>query len=263
MSSLREWALGLPARGRYTFTTADARAAGGGASEAAVAAALGRAEADHLIASPVRGFHVVLPLEDRRTGAPSWRLFLDPLMTHLGLPYYVGILTAASIHGASGQAAQVVQVVTARPRRRVRTGRLVIEFVVRGTAAAAPVVLRTTPSGRMRVATPEVVALDLVRYPVKAAGWGNVATVLRDLVPVLRRSGMRAALAVEPATSELQRLGHLLERAGAAAVLPALEAELATRRVDWVPLVPGEPVDPTSVRDDRWHLVVNVEPEAD
>jgi hypothetical protein len=262
MNSVRDWAIGLPAQGRYTFTTAEARAASG-ASEAAVAAALGRAEADHLIASPVRGFHVVLPLEDRGTGSPSWRLFLDPLLTHLGLPYYVGLLTAASIHGASGQAAQVVQVVTARPRRRVRSGRLVIEFVVRGTAAAAPVELRTTPSGRMRVATPEVVALDLMRYPARAAGWGNVVTVLRDLAPTLRRTGLRAALAVEPATSELQRLGHLLERAGAAAVLPALEAELGTRRVDWAPLVPGEPGDPTAVRDVRWHILVNDEPEGD
>ena len=60
MSSLRDWALALPAQGRFTFTTAEARAESG-ASEAAVAAALGRAAADHLIASPVRGFHVVLP----------------------------------------------------------------------------------------------------------------------------------------------------------------------------------------------------------
>ena len=263
MSSLRDWALALPAQGRFTFTTAEARAESG-ASEAAVAAALGRAENDHLIASPVRGFHVVLPLEDRGTGTPSWRLFLDPLMTHLGLPYYVGVLTAASIHGASGQAAQVIQVVTARPRRPVRSGRLVIEFVVRGAAAAAPVELRTTPSGRMRVATPEVVAFDLVRYPAKAAGWGNVATVLRDLVPLLRRSGMRAALAVEPATSELQRLGHLLERAGAESVLPVLEDELAARRVGWVPLVPGLPGESgMAARDRRWHVLVNAEPEAD
>jgi hypothetical protein len=263
MSSLRDWALALPAHGRFTFSTAEARAAIGG-SEAALAAALGRAEADHLIASPVRGFHVVLPLEDRGAGTPSWPLFLDPLMTHLGLPYYVGLLTAAAIHGASGQAAQVVQVVTARPRRPVRHGRAAIEFVVRSTAAAAPVDLRTTPSGRMRVGTQEVVALDLVRYPVKAAGWGNVATVLGDLAPSLRRSAMRAALAVKPATSELQRLGHLLERAGADAVLPALEAELAGRRVGWVPLVPGEGGDGEAAeRDGRWRVVVNLEPEAD
>jgi hypothetical protein len=116
----------------------------------------------------------------------------------------------------------------------------------------------------MRVGAPEVVALDLVRYPVKAAGWGNVATVLRDLAPSLRRSAMRAAMAVEPATSEIQRLGHLLERAGADAVLPALEAELTGRRLGWVPLVPGEGggVD-VAERDGRWRVLVNVEPEAD
>ena len=263
MSSVRDWALALPAQGRFTFTTDEARTASG-ASEAAVAAALGRAEADHLIASPVRGFHVVLPLEDRGTGTPSWRLFLDPLMAHLGIPYYVGLLTAASIHGASGQAVQVVQVVTARPRRPVRSGRLAIEFAVRATAAKAPVELRITPSGRMRVGTAEVVALDLVRYPAKAAGWGNVATVLRDLAPSLRRSGMRAALAVEPATSEIQRLGHLLERAGADAVLPALEAELASRRAGWVPLVPGQPDSGEApARDGRWHVLVGDEPQAD
>lgn len=263
MSSLRDWALALPAQGRFTFSTAEARDATGG-SEAALAAALGRAEADRLIASPVRGFHVVLPLEDRGVGTPSWQLFLDPLMAHLALPYYVGLLTGASIHGASGQAAQVVQVVTARPRRPVRHGRLAIEFVVRSAAATAPVELRTTPSGWMRIGTPEVIALDLVRYPAKAAGWGNVVSVLRDLAPSLRRNAMRAAMAVEPATSEIQRLGHLLERAGAGAVLPALEAELAERRVGWVPLVPGEPSTGNAAeRDGRWRVLVNVEPEAD
>ena len=264
MSALRDWALALPSQGRFTFTTGEARAASDGASDAAVAAALDRAEADRLIASPVRGFHVVLPLEDRMTGTPSWRLFLDPLMTHLRMPYYVGLLTAASIHGASGQAAQVVQVVTTRPQRPIRAGRLAIEFAVRRTAARAPVELRTTPSGRMRVATPELITLDLVRYPAKAAGWCNVATVLRDLVPSLRRAGMRDALAVVPATPELQRLGHLLERVGAASVLGVLEAALATRRLGWVPLLPGDArPDLEPARDPRWHVLVNVEPEAD
>ncbi len=264
MSSMRDWALALPSQGRFTFTTAEARAATGAASNAAIAAALDRAEADRLIASPVRGFHVVLPLEDRGTGTPSWRLFLDPLLTHLGLPYYVGLLTAASIHGASGQAAQVVQVVAPRARRPVRVGRLVIEFAVRRTAARAPVTLVTTPSGRMRVATPELVTLDVVRYPARAAGWDNVATVLRDLAPSLRRAGMREALAVEPATPELQRLGHLLERAGGGPTLAALDAELATRRVGWVQLTPGEPgAVATAARDPRWHVLVTAEPEAD
>lgn len=91
-----------------------------------------------------------------------------------------------------------------------------------------------------------------------------MATVLRDLAPSLRRAGMRAALAVAPATPELQRLGHLLERAGADPVLAALEAELATRRVGWVPLVPGQPgAGGEAARDPRWRVLVTIEPEPD
>lgn len=264
MSSLREWAADLPAHGRYTFTTAEARVHQADISAAGTAAALGRAEADGIIASPIRGFHVVLPLEDRAIGTPAWRLFLDPLMTHLHMPYYVGLLTAASIHGAGGQAAQVVQVVVARPRRAVRVGRLAIEFVVRRTAGQAPVELLTTTSGRVRVATPEVLALDLVRYPGRGGGWGNVLTVLRDLAPTMRRPGMRKALAVEPTTSEIQRLGHLLGRVGADEVAGVLVDELRARRSTWVPLDPRAAESPRSVeRDSRWRVVVNIRLEPD
>jgi predicted transcriptional regulator of viral defense system len=264
MSSLREWALALPADGRFTFTTTEARTHQDWISAAGTAAALERAEADRIIASPVRGFHVVLPLEDRRTGIPSWRLFLDPLMTHLGLPYYVGLLTAASIHGVSAQAAQRVQVVVPRQRRQIRFGRLAVDFVVRRTAAQAPVELVTTPSGRIRVATREVVGLDVVRYPTRAGGWDNVLTVIEGLAPEMRRSGIRSALALEPATSDLQRLGHLLDRVGASDVAGVLAAELRRRRVGWVPLAPGEESGVGgSERDARWRVIVNIEPRAD
>jgi hypothetical protein len=75
---------------------------------------------------------------------------------------------------------------------------------------------------------------------------------------------MRDALAVVPATPELQRLGHLLERGGATSVLAVLEAAVATRRVGWVPLVPGDArPDAEPTRDRRWHVLANMEPEAD
>ncbi len=264
MSSLRDWALELPSQGRYTFTTAEARIHQADISTAGTAAALGRAAADGIIASPIRGFHVVLPLEDRGIGTPAWRLFLDPMMVHLQLPYYVGLLTAASIHGAAAQVAQVVQVVVARPRRPVSVGRLALEFVVRRTAVQAPVDLVTTVSGRVRVATPEVVALDLVRYPAHAGGWSNVLTVLRDLGRALRRSAMRKALAVEPTTPELQRLGYLLERVGANAGAASLAEELRRRRATWVPLVPGSKATLGEMgRNPRWRIVVNAALEAD
>ena len=96
MSDLRDWLLGLPGRGQYTFTTREARGRQPTVSAASTTAALARAETAGLIVTPVGGFHVVVPLEDRGIGTPSWRIFLDPMMTYLGLAYYVGLLTAAT-----------------------------------------------------------------------------------------------------------------------------------------------------------------------
>jgi len=264
MSSLREWALGLPAQGRYTFTTTEARTHQDQISAAGTAAALERAVADRIIVSPVRGFHVVLPLEDRGISTPSWRLFLDPLMAFVGLPYYVGLLTAASIHGASSQTAQRVQVIIPRQRRQIRVGRLAIDFIVRRTAAQAPVEFATTPSGRVRVATREVAGLDLVRYPARAGGWDNVLAVVGQLAPGMRRAAMRSAMVILPATPDLQRLGHLLDRVGASDAANVVEAELRSRRVSWVPLATGEaPTSDGAERDRRWHIVVNVKPQTE
>jgi len=261
MSDLRDWLLSLPGRGQYTFTTREAHGQQPNVSPASTTSALARAETAGLIVTPVRGLHVVVPLEDRGVGAPSWRLFLDPMMTYLGLAYYVGLLTAAAHHGASPQAAQVAQVVVPRQRRRIQVGRSRIEFVVQRDVASAPVELANAPSGRYRIATPELTALDLVRYSARAGGWGNVVTVLRDLAPALRPSHFRPVLATEPAVADIARLGYLLERLGAPDAAAPLHRWFEARPEHWVPLVPrsGRP----GVRDPRWRIVINESIEPD
>jgi predicted transcriptional regulator of viral defense system len=261
MSDLRDWILGLPGHGQYTFSTRDACDQQPAISAASTNAALARAEAAGLIVTPVRGFHVVVPLEDRGVGAPSWRIFLDPMMTDLSLPYYVGLLTAAAQHGASPQAGQVTQVVVPRQRRPIDVGRGRIEFVVCHDTASAPIEFVNAPSGRYRMATPELTALDLVRYSSRAGGWGNVVSVLRDLAPALRPSHFRPVLATEPAAADIARLGYLLEQLGAADAAAPLHRWIEARPESWVPLVPGS--GRAGVRDPRWRIVVNESIEAD
>ena len=261
MGDLRAWLLGLPGRGQYTFTTVEARGRQPSVTAAGTTAALARAEAAGLIVTPVRGFHVVVPLEDRGVGAPSWRLFLDPMMEYLGLAYYVGLLAAASHHGASPQAAQVVQVVVPRQRRPLMIGRSRIEFVVKRDIAKAPVELVNGPAGRYRIATSELTALDLVRYSARAGGWGNVVTVLRDLAPELRPSHFRAVLATEPAVADVARLGYLLDWLDVPDIAAALHRWIEGRPEHWVPLVPG--AGRAGVRDPRWRIVINESIEPD
>ncbi len=250
----------LQARGRYTFTRADVSAEGE-RSEVALEAALRRLKVRGRIASPRRGFFVVVPLEYRAASCPPARWFIDDLMRFLGQPYYVGLLSAAAFHGAAHQQPMVFQVVTSRPTRPVRAGRVRIAFHMSGHVEEAPVVKIQTETGSMRVSTPEATAYDIVRFAPAAGHLNNVATVLRELAEKLDRRKL-ARLAPSHATPAVQRLGYLLDLLGQHELAAPLAESLDTRRRRAVLLAPGEPKGRASP-DPRWRVIPNATVEPD
>ena len=114
--SAKDFVEQLAARGRYQFSSADARGALG-VSAAASKMALGRLARQNLIASPARGFYVIVPPEYRSLGALPAEQFIPALMRQKNLAYYVGLLSAAHYHGAAHQRPQSFQVMLAKPRR--------------------------------------------------------------------------------------------------------------------------------------------------
>ena len=62
---------------------------------------------------------------------PSW--YIDDLMRNEGRPYYVGLLSAAELHGASHQAVMEFQVVTDKQMPELHVGRSRIAFCYRRT----------------------------------------------------------------------------------------------------------------------------------
>ncbi|MEZ5260010.1 MAG: type IV toxin-antitoxin system AbiEi family antitoxin [Ilumatobacteraceae bacterium] len=103
-----------------------------------------------------------VPPEYREAGAPPPSHYIDPLMRHLGHPYYVGLLSAARLHGASHQVPMALQVVTPALLRDRWIGSSRLSFIRRSSARSRPTVQRNVPTGRITVATPEVTVLDLV-----------------------------------------------------------------------------------------------------
>jgi predicted transcriptional regulator of viral defense system len=250
----------LAARGRYHFTTADTVAALGG-SPIAAKAAIRRLRDKGRIATPFRGFHVVVPPEYRTLACLPADQFVPQLMDHLGLDYYAGLLSAASLYGAAHQAPMVFQAVVARNRPGIRCGRVKVDFVARANVAEIPTMRKNTLRGFLRVSTPEATAFDLVGYPGHSGGLSNVATVLSELA----ESMDAAKLVAEAEHSPLpwaQRLGYLLERAGAEALAAPLAQHVAARTKEYVPLRPRKPVAQASHLA-RWRLVVNEAVELD
>ena len=84
----RDFVIALAARGQYLFSSADARKAMGVSADAAKVA-LNRLGKQGLVASPGRGFYVIVPPEYRSLGCLPAEQFIPELMKRQGLPYYV------------------------------------------------------------------------------------------------------------------------------------------------------------------------------
>ncbi len=250
---------GLAARGRICFTTEEAERSLA-TTPVAAKAVLRRLRERAEIATPIRGFHVILPPECRSAGCRPAIEFIDYLANYLHTPYYLALLSAAELHGAAHQRPQVNQVMLPARRRSLRCGSVDIEFVLRENAAGVPVVVKNTPAGTIRVSTPEATALDLVGYVDHCGGLGNVATVLKELAEEMSSAALARLQSGSPAAWS-QRLGYLLDLVGAGEIAEDLERAVAATPPVWTYLDPRGPRAGT--RDKRWRLVANTTVETD
>lgn len=257
--ALPRWLGSLAARGRYSFLLSEA-AAELGRTPSSVSAAL-RREARHGSVGLLRnGFYVLVPPEHRAVGSPPASWFVDELMQFLGQPYYVGLLTAAALHGAGHQQPMVFQVVTDRQTRPVELGKVRIAFHQRARIDEIAVTQTTTDTGTMRVATAEATAFDLVHHQEAVGSIDRVLEVLHELRERLDPVALAACAARAP-TPDVQRLGFLLEFLSERDLVVPLSAVLEERRVRVVRLATGGALRPGAELDLRWRVVKNWNPE--
>ncbi len=250
----------LQARGRYTFTLEELRVNELG-SRADRPQLLRRLWRNRSVTSPKRGFYVIVPSEYRSAGSPPASWFVDDLMRYLGQPYYVGLLSAAAIHGAAHQQPIRFQIVTNQVTRSVINGRVRIDFHVNQAIEALSVDSVQTETGYMRVATVEITAFDLVKYVRHAGGLSNVATVLIELVELIDASKLEIYCDLYPTTTT-QRLGHLLDEISATRHANVLYQQLQKRRYRATPLTPGKSTT-KQMTVSRFGVIVNDEIEPD
>ncbi|MBI3016004.1 MAG: type IV toxin-antitoxin system AbiEi family antitoxin [Candidatus Tectomicrobia bacterium] len=253
----------LLGQGRYTFAREEAERRLG-TSQAAAYMTLHRLVKAGRLVMPRSGFYVIVDPQHRAAGTlpPEW--FIHELVKGMGRPYYVGLLSAAQIHGAAHHRPQEFQVVIpTRTIRPIRVGNVRIRFFGKGPFDCSETVEVKTPTGFQKVSTPETTAWDLVRYPRAAGGLGNVVTVLSELEEHLDVAKLRKTVRRHDDLLVAQRLGYLLDQLS--------RRDLTRGLADWVqkedaPLRPLDPALPVARGSEsrKWHLVINaeLEPEA-
>lgn len=251
----------LLGQGRYTFTREEAERRLGRGPTAAYFALYRLVKAGWLV-MPRSRFYVIIDPQHRSAGTlpPEW--FVNDLMKDMGRPYYVGLLSAAQIHGAAHHRPQEFQVVVPRRTvRPVRAGNVLIHFYGKGSFDRARSQEVKTPTGALKVSSPETTAWDLVRYPGAAGGLDHVATVLSELAEDLDAAELRDTAKRHGDVLVTQRLGWLLDR--------VRRQDLAKGLMRLVQDAPVRRLDPSASLNGarasrKWRLLVNaqVEPEA-
>jgi predicted transcriptional regulator of viral defense system len=220
--------------------------------------------------SPRQGFYVVVPPQYQSWGAPPPNWYIDDLMRHEGHTYYVGLLKAAELHGASHQAVMEFQVITNKRLPRLSVGRSALAFYYRKDMAAcdAGIVDYKTDTGRMKISSAELTVFDLLRYPQAAGGLDNVATVISDLGEKIDAEKI-TSLAPTFERNIVQRVGYLLEHMGHKEKAEKLHEYLSNLpSLPWAELTPLSKNIPELTpqpleRNARWHVIIRRYPEID
>lgn len=261
--SLREYTDNLLAQGKCYFTTHQAIKELAKSRNAIISAA---ARLIHLgkIASPAKGFYVILPPEYRALGCLPPEHFVPYLMEYWTSPYYVGLLTAARYHGATHQAVQTFQVMVEKKHRAITCGKVTVQFIVNSALKNTPTQMIATPKSMLTISTPEGTAMDLMKYPKQSGGLNHIVTILTELQESMSPVRLKELILHQPELAWQQRLGYLLEKLGAKELSLVLKENLARqKRVDFISLMSSLPSSAPHPKNDIWKIIENTDFESD
>jgi len=255
----------LQKQGRITFRL-DEAALALGANLQKVRLSAYRLSQKNRIFRAYRNFYIIVPLEYQNTGCPPPDWFIDSLMQHMGTDYYVGLLSAAALHGAAHQQPMTFQVLTAKYSKEILTPSMTIQLYRNTTIYRPGIEQKKTVAGYINVSTPELTAFDLVKYAKASGHYNHIATVLGELAE--RIDGEKLAATAEALCHKQgmwiygQRLGYLLDVVGFEKITDPLAAIIHKSMPKFGYLATGKSVK-TLEKQQRWRLYINDTIEAD
>ena len=205
----------------------------------------------------------VVPVQYQLKGEIPPVYYVDSLMDYVGKTYYVGLLSAATIHGASHQRAMKTQVVTIEPRIKASGKNPFIDWNYRKEIPNAFVLKKNAEIGTLRYSGPELTAIDLVQFSAHVGGYQRAATVLAELMDSVN---MEKVVDLLPFTTvaTLQRFGYLLEFVLLRQNQADMLFQILKKQGSWNSvLLCNEHDRREGVPVNRWHVNGNIDIEVD
>lgn len=210
-TSLNDWITQRVLRGKYFFTMEEITASFPQKTRFVLRTDLNRLTKRGVIMSPCRNFYVAVPEEYRLKGLVPPIFYIDNMMSFMGKPYYVALLSAAALHGAAHQAPQAFMVITNDKMRSVVKNGTRLDFVTRKYIPTAFLIKKRSKSGDFNVSSPALTAIDLIEYEANIGGLSRATEVLAELLETIDFKSVDDEFYKIAQTPIYQRLGYILE----------------------------------------------------
>lgn len=258
---LEDYVDAVRAKGRYAFTLEELKDKFD-ITDKALLQSLYRLKSKNKIVQIRKGFYTLLPAEYSRYGVIPSNMYIDDMMQSLNRSYYVGLISAAAIHGASHQQAMETFVITEKPALRdIKNKKLKINFLVKNEWHKEDVKKVNTEAGYINVSSPELTALDLLYY-VEKLGMNRVITILKELVEVIKPSALTKTAKNYSQTATVQRLGYLLEyELKNEKLSQVIYQTIADKKGTNILLMPGK--NKKGIVNTKWRIINNLKIEND
>jgi predicted transcriptional regulator of viral defense system len=178
----------------------------------------------------------------------------------LDKPYYIGLYSAAQIHGAAHQQAQTEYIITQGSRMLdIRKKNVGIDFFLTSNwPNKANVDMKKSNAGYFNVSDPLLTIVDLIYHQRKIGGINRMLVNIEELLDEVELNKMDSLLQWYPHKSVLQRLGYLIDyiSPGSDLLNPLL---LYLEKYGYYPILlnTSDKIKPGAV-DNRWKVDVNL-----
>ncbi len=191
------------------------------------------------------------------------------MMKHIDAKYYVALLSAAGFYSAAHQKSTVFQIVTnKRIKHSLKFGQVHIQLIYKKSLDDLPTKDFIVSSGYLKVATPELLAIDFLKFPKHAGGMNNIATVLSELVESIDVKKLIQLSENMGEQYQLQRLGYIIEKIDVmdddmkSTIIAALAEYVAAHMKSYASLASAIPRTGYP-RCKKWKIVENTDFESD
>jgi predicted transcriptional regulator of viral defense system len=247
----------IQSKGRYTVTL-DELKNNFDSSEKAILQNIFRLKSKNQLAQVRKEFYVIVPPQYSNRGMIPPTLFIGDLMEFLQREYYVGLLSAAAIHGAGHQQPMQFQVMTQKPPlRSIKNKKLDLHFYVKSIWQAEDIIEKKTETGYIKVSSPALTAFDLVHYNKKIGGLNRIIPNLEDLVESIKASELNRT-AKNQKVPNMQRLGYLLEELGNEQLASTLIKRIAKKTLREIPISLAHK-NREGKLNSKWNVIINTE----